>query len=78
MISTDKPVTIIVKKQRELLSVEGEVVRLPKTERQIEREMAQRVASWIDERREVVKEFTRSNGAGSLLSLRIKLEEGGG
>ena len=78
MISTHKPVRIIERKQRVLLSVEGKVVPLAKTERQIEREMAQRVASWIDERREVVKEFTRSNGAGSLLSLSINLEEGEG
>jgi hypothetical protein len=78
MISTNKPVRIIERKQRELLSVEDKVAPLAKTERQIEREMAQRVAAWIDERREVVKEFARSNGAGGLLRLGINLEGGGG
>jgi hypothetical protein len=78
MISTDKPVRIIESKQRELLSVKGKVVPLAKTERQIEREMVQTVASWIDERRKVVKEFARSNGAGGLLRLSINLEREGG
>jgi hypothetical protein len=74
MISADKPVRIIERKQRELLSVEVMEVPLATTERQIERELAQKVASWIDERRRVVKEFARSNGAGGLLRLSINLE----
>jgi len=78
MISTDKPIRIIERKQRELHSVEVRLVPLAKSARQIEREMAQKVASWIEERREVVKEFARSNGAGGLLRLSINLEGGGG
>ena len=78
MISTDKPVRIIERKRRELLSVESKVLPLAKNARQIEREMAQKVASWIDERREVVKELARSKGAGGLLPLSINLERARG
>jgi hypothetical protein len=67
MFSADKSVRIIERKQRELLSVEDKVVPRAKTERQIEREMAQTVASWIDQRREEAKEFARSNRARGLL-----------
>jgi hypothetical protein len=70
MFSADKSVRIIKRKQRERLSVEGKLVPLAKTERQIEREMLQTVASWIDERREVAKEFARSNSARALRRLR--------
>jgi len=67
MLSGDKSVRIIRRKQRERLSVEVKVVPAARTERQIEREMLQTVGSWIDERRKVVKEFAQSNSARALL-----------
>ena len=73
MISSHKPVRIIERKRR-VLPVEGKVLTIAKTQRETEREMAQIVSSWIDERREVVKEFARSNSARSLLRLRSNLE----
>jgi hypothetical protein len=59
MPSSNKSVRIIERKHRKILAT-GEVVPLAKTDRQIEHEMAETVASWIDERREGVKEFART------------------
>jgi hypothetical protein len=64
MPSAFKSVRVIAKKQRELLHPGSRLVPLAKTEHQIEREIAQTVASWIDERREGAKEFIRSNSGG--------------
>ena len=69
MSSVNKSVKVIARKQRELLHLESPVVPLAKTEHQIEREIAQTVASWIDERREAAREFVRSNSAMGLRRL---------
>jgi hypothetical protein len=71
MPSANKSVRIIQRKQREIL-VTRAVVTLSKTARQLEREMAQTVTSWIDERRELVKEVGRADSVSSLLYLRSK------
>ena len=69
MFSTKKSVKIIGRKHRELHAAERHTSRSVKTERQVKREMAQKVASWIEERREVVKERDRSDSARSQLVL---------
>ena len=71
MRSANKSVRIIRRKQREIL-VTRAVVTLSKSARQKEREIAETVMSWIDERREAVKEVSRFDSAGSLLYLRSK------
>jgi hypothetical protein len=76
MPSSNKSVRIIERKQREA-SVAGEVVPLAKTERQIEREMALTVASWIKERREGVKELAQSDCAGGLFHTRSNPQQEG-
>jgi len=76
MPSSNNSVRIIERKQRET-SVEGEAVPLAKTERQIEREMAQTVASWINERREGAKEFAQSDNARSLFHTRSNPQQDG-
>lgn len=63
MALTQRSVRIISRRQRESCSVRGEVVTLVKTKRQLEREMVQTVASWIDERRKAVKQLAGSNTA---------------
>jgi hypothetical protein len=67
MSSNKKLVKIIGRKRRELYSAEEQTSRLVKTERQVKREMAQTVVSWIEERREQAKELERSSRA--LISL---------
>jgi hypothetical protein len=69
MLSAYKSVRIISRKQRELLQLEVPVVPFAKTEYQIESEIARTVASWIEERRETVKEFARSNSVKELRGL---------
>ena len=67
----NKSVRIIQRKQREILVTRAGVT-VTKSARQIEREMVQTVTSWIDERREVVKEVGRFDSASKLLYLRSK------
>jgi hypothetical protein len=73
MPSAFKSVRVIAKKQRELRQPGSPLVPLAKTEHQIEREIAQTVASWIDERRGGAQEFVRFNSAPAPLRSKLKL-----
>jgi predicted P-loop ATPase/GTPase len=75
MPSAQTSVRVISRKQREPCVVEGSSVSAAKTDREVEREIVQTVASWIKERRTAVKEFARANSA--MLSLGSNWEREG-
>jgi hypothetical protein len=72
-----KPVRIIERKERQI-TIELAVIPPAKTERQLQRDMERTVTAWIFDRREVVREFTRSDIVRGLLGSRSILKNEGG